>query len=111
MQAAELPKGSLDRLLKVAAYAAAAAYPFHTERVGKPLFSMPGETMEVVLPEKGLRYIVESVSSSGLKCLSENSQWSICFLGILFIMRIHISWKTHAKAENRLLSRSLIHKE
>ena len=66
MQAAELPKGSLDRLLKVAAYAAAAAYSFHTGRVGKPLFSMPGETLEVVLPEKGLRYIVESVSPSGL---------------------------------------------
>ena len=74
LQAAELPKGSLDRLLKVAAYATASASSFHTERVGKPLFSFPGETLEMVLPEKGVRYIVESVSPSGLNCLSENSQ-------------------------------------
>jgi len=48
----------------VAAYALAPAASFHTERVGKPLFSMPGETLEVVLPENGVRYIVESVRPS-----------------------------------------------
>ena len=58
-QAAELPKDSVDRLLKVAAYALT---PYAAaRRAKKPLFCVPGETFEAVYPTKGVRYISEAV--------------------------------------------------
>jgi len=60
-QAAGEAKGSLQRLLKVVAYTLSTYSPCHSERVNKPLFSVPGETLEAVYPQKGVRYIGESI--------------------------------------------------
>lgn len=55
----------MDRLLKVAAFALSPYSTSKPERTGSPLFSQPGETLELVLPEKGLRFIAENVSLFG----------------------------------------------
>ena len=45
----------------MAAYALTPYSACHSERVGKQLFSVPGETLEAVYPDKGVRYIGESI--------------------------------------------------
>ena len=62
LQAAEFPKGSVQRLLKVVAYAVSPYATCHADRICKPLFVIPGETLEAVYPKKGVRYIGEAVS-------------------------------------------------
>ena len=61
LQASEMPKGSIKRLLKVAAFALSPYSGCHADRTCKPLYSLPGETLEAVYPSKGVRYIGEAV--------------------------------------------------
>ena len=70
LQAAEFPKGSIQRLLKVVAYALSPYSTCHADRIGKPLFVIPGETLEAVYPKKGVRYIGEAVSQSARQYLA-----------------------------------------
>lgn len=44
------------------AYAVSPYSACHPDRIGKPLFVIPGETLEAVYPKKGVRYIGEAVS-------------------------------------------------
>lgn len=59
MQAADLPKGSLDRALLVAGFAL--SHYQSTLRGSKLAIPAMGETFDVVLPEKGVRVLSESV--------------------------------------------------
>lgn len=60
-EAAELPAGSVERLLKVTAFAVS-AYGSTVGRTAKPFNPLLGETFEFVCQEKGFRCIVEKVS-------------------------------------------------
>ncbi|EIE26339.1 hypothetical protein COCSUDRAFT_58876 [Coccomyxa subellipsoidea C-169] len=56
-QAAEKPKGSIERLLLVAAFAVSAFQAVRPMRASLPIM---GETVEVLLPEKRMRFMVET---------------------------------------------------
>ncbi|KAK9916529.1 hypothetical protein WJX75_003761 [Coccomyxa subellipsoidea] len=56
-QAAEHPKRSMDRLLLVAAFAMSAFQAVRPMRASLPIM---GETVEVVLPEKKMRFLAET---------------------------------------------------
>jgi Oxysterol-binding protein len=58
-QAAEQPKGSLERALLVAGFAL--SHYQSTLRGSKLTIPAMGETFDVVLPEKGVRVLCESV--------------------------------------------------
>jgi oxysterol-binding protein 1 len=60
-QAATYPPRSMERLLKVAAFAVS-AYGSTVGRTSKPFNPLLGETFEFVCPEKGFRFIAEKVS-------------------------------------------------
>jgi oxysterol-binding protein 1 len=60
-EAAALPAGSPERLLRVAAFAIS-AYSSTVGRTAKPFNPLLGETYELVYPEKGFRFIGEKVS-------------------------------------------------
>lgn len=60
-QAAALPPGSVDRLLRIAAFAVS-AYSSTVGRIAKPFNPLLGETYELVHPEKGFRFVSEKVS-------------------------------------------------
>ena len=79
MQAAELPKGSIKRLLRVAAFALSPYSGCHADRTCKPLYSLPGETLEAVYPSKGVRYIGEAV------CIAPPSKDPLINSGKLYI--------------------------
>lgn len=53
-QAAQLPPGSMERLLRVAAFAVS-PYSSTPGRTSKPFNPLLGETFEYVCPEKGVR--------------------------------------------------------
>lgn len=59
--AAKLPKHSIDRLLRVAAFAVS-AYSSTVGRTAKPFNPLLGETYELVHVEKGFRFLAEKVS-------------------------------------------------
>ncbi|PSC68755.1 oxysterol-binding -related 1D isoform X1 [Micractinium conductrix] len=59
-QAAEMPPGSVDRLLRVAAFAIS-PYSSTPGRTAKPFNPLLGETFEFVSPEKGFRFLAEKV--------------------------------------------------
>lgn len=58
-QAAQLPRGSLDRLLKVTAFAVSIYSCVY--RPFAPFRSPTGETFEIVAPDMGIRAIGEKV--------------------------------------------------
>lgn len=62
VQAAELPRGSLERLLKVTAFAVSIYSCVY--RPFAPCRSPKGETFEIVAPDKGIRCIGEKVRIS-----------------------------------------------
>ena len=59
-QAAQEPKGSIERFLLVAAFAVS-GYSSTAGRTSKPFNPLLGETYELVHAEKGFRAIVEKV--------------------------------------------------
>lgn len=59
--AAKFPKHSIDRLLRVAAFAVS-AYSSTVGRTAKPFNPLLGETYELVHVEKGFRFLAEKVS-------------------------------------------------
>ncbi|CAK0756209.1 hypothetical protein CVIRNUC_002436 [Coccomyxa viridis] len=79
-QAAQRPKGSMERLLLVAAFAQSA---FHAVGKLKPMVPVMGETYELVLPEKRLRLLVEMTYLSlqeerGIvSWVAEGEQWRL----------------------------------
>ena len=62
-QAAELPSGSQERLIKIAAFAVS-AYSGTAGRTSKPFNPLLGETFEFVCAEQGFRFISEKVGLS-----------------------------------------------
>lgn len=58
-QAAQRPKGGIERLLLVAAFAVS---PYAAAKhVRAPMYPLLGETFELVIPEKHVRFIAETV--------------------------------------------------
>ena len=60
-EAATLPKGSVERLLKVAAFAVSAYSGSAPSRTRKPFNPLLSETFELVRPDKGFRFLAEKV--------------------------------------------------
>lgn len=56
----------MERLLRVAAFALSPYSSCHADRTGKQFFSAPNETLEVIWPSKGVRFLAEAVRA----CLS-----------------------------------------
>ena len=61
-QAAHLPAGSMDRLLKVTAFVVSIYSCIY--RPFAPFRSPAGETVELIAPDKGIRAIGEKVQAS-----------------------------------------------
>lgn len=60
MQAATLPKGSIERMTHIAAFAVS-GYSGSGRRTIKPFNPLLGETFEFVCPEQGMRCLIEKV--------------------------------------------------
>lgn len=60
VQAAELPAGSQERLIRIAAFAVS-GYSGTAGRTSKPFNPLLGETFEFVCAEQGFRFISEKV--------------------------------------------------
>lgn len=59
LQAAKMPKHSLERHLVVAAFAVA---PYSAaKKTRKSMYALHGETFEAVMPQKRVRYLAEQV--------------------------------------------------
>lgn len=69
LQAADLPTGSLERLVHVACFAVS-GYAATANRTSKPFNPLLGETYEFVCPEKGFRFISEKVRAERAACCS-----------------------------------------
>ena len=59
-QAASLPKGSIERMVQVAAFAIS-GYSGTARRTNKPFNPLLGETFEFVCQEQGMRLLIEKV--------------------------------------------------
>ena len=57
-----MPKGSVERMLQVAAFAVS-GYSGTARRTNKPFNPLLGETFEYVCPEQGMRCLIEKVQS------------------------------------------------
>lgn len=62
LQAATLPKGSVERMLYVCAFAVS-GYSGTARRTIKPFNPLLGETFEFVCPEQGMRCLIEKVNT------------------------------------------------
>lgn len=72
VQAAQLPRGSLERLLKVTAFAVSIYSCVY--RPFAPFRSPTGETFEIVAPDKGIRAIGEKVRRKVISSAVPQSQ-------------------------------------
>lgn len=75
-QAAELAPGSVERLLRVAAFAVS-PYSSTPGRTAKPFNPLLGETFEFVCPEKGFRFLAEKVvhHPTVIAAVAEGRRW------------------------------------
>lgn len=75
-QAAEFPAGSVERLLRVAAFAVS-PYSSTPGRTAKPFNPLLGETFEFVCPEKGFRFLAEKVvhHPTVIAAVAEGRRW------------------------------------
>lgn len=75
-QAAQLPPGSMERLLRVAAFAVS-PYSSTPGRTSKPFNPLLGETFEYVCPEKGVRFLAEKVvhHPTMIAAVAEGRRW------------------------------------
>ncbi|KAL4420270.1 hypothetical protein ABPG77_005610 [Micractinium sp. CCAP 211/92] len=75
-QAAELPPGSVERLLRVAAFAVS-PYSSTPGRTAKPFNPLLGETFEFVCPENGFRFLAEKVvhHPTVIAAVAEGRRW------------------------------------
>lgn len=89
LQASLYPKGSWERLIRVATFAVSGYSASAPHRTSKPFNPLLGETYEFICPEKGFRFIGEKVNP--VKTFTESRSTGLRFCSWMGQSIVHLN--------------------